>query len=39
MRLRPATPADLPRIRAVRLGTDENHLGDPNRVTGAEVAW
>jgi GNAT superfamily N-acetyltransferase len=39
MRLRPATPADLPRIHAVRHGTRENRLTNPDRVTDAEVAW
>ena len=39
MRLRPATPADLPRIHAVRHGTRENRLSNPDRVTDAEVAW
>ena len=38
-RLRPATPADLPRIHEVRHGTAENRLSDPSRVTEAEVAW
>jgi len=38
-RLRPATPADLPRIHAVRHGTAENRLTNPALVTDAEVAW
>ncbi len=38
-RLRPATPADLPRIHEVRNGTAENPLDDPSLVTDAEVAW
>jgi len=37
--VRPATPADLPRIREVRHGTAENRLTDPSLVTDAEVAW
>ncbi len=38
-RLRPATPADLPRIHEVRGGTAENPLTDADLVTDAEVAW
>jgi hypothetical protein len=38
-RLRPATPADLPRIHEVRHGTAENRLTDAALVTDAEVAW
>ncbi len=38
-RLRPATPADLPRIHEVRHGTAENRLTNPALVTDAEVAW
>ncbi len=38
-RLRPATRADLPRIRQVRDGTAENRLTNPELVTDAEVAW
>jgi GNAT superfamily N-acetyltransferase len=37
--VRPATRADLPRIREVRHGTAENRLTDPSLVTDAEVAW
>lgn len=39
MSLRPATPADLPRIHQIRHGVTENVLSDPSRVTAAEVAW
>lgn len=39
IRLRPATRADLPRVREVRHGTAENRLTDPSLVTDAEVAW
>jgi GNAT superfamily N-acetyltransferase len=39
VRLRPATPADLPRIYEVRHGTAENRLEDPSLVTDDEVAW
>ena len=39
MRLRPATLADLPRIREVRHGTADNRLSDPGLVTDAEAAW
>lgn len=39
LRLRPATRADLPRIREVRHGTAENRLTDPSLVTDAEVVW
>jgi GNAT superfamily N-acetyltransferase len=38
-RVRPATPADLPRISEVRHGTAENRLLNPALVTDAEVAW
>ncbi len=37
--LRAATPADLPRIHAIRRGVTENVLRDPAKVTDAEVAW
>lgn len=37
--IRAATRADLPRIREVRHGTEENRLTDPSLVTDAEVAW
>ena len=37
--LRPAIRADLPRIHEVRRSTAENRLGDPSRVTAAEVLW
>lgn len=39
MTLRPATPADLPRIHAIRHGVTENVLSDPSKVSAAEVAW
>ena len=39
IRLRPATPADLPRIHQVRNGTAENPLDNPALVTDEEVAW
>lgn len=38
-RLRPATPADLPRVYEVRHGTAENRLTNPALVTDAEVSW
>jgi GNAT superfamily N-acetyltransferase len=38
-RIRQASPADLPRIHAVRHGTAENRLEDPTLATDAEVAW
>ena len=38
-RLRSATPADLPRIHAIRHGTSENRSTDPALVTDVEVAW
>jgi ribosomal protein S18 acetylase RimI-like enzyme len=37
--LRPATPADLPRIHAIRHGVSENVLRDPSKVSDEEVAW
>lgn len=37
--IRKATPADQPRIHAIRMGVRENVLSDPSRVTEAEVAW
>ncbi len=37
--IRPATRADLARIREVRHGTNENRLNDPSLATDAEVAW
>lgn len=37
--IRKATPADQPRIHAIRMGVRENVLTDPSRVTDAEVAW
>jgi GNAT superfamily N-acetyltransferase len=37
--IRKATPADQPRIHAIRMGVTENVLADPSRVTEAEVAW
>ncbi len=37
--IRKATPADQPRIQAIRMGVRENVLSDPSRVTDAEVAW
>jgi len=39
LRIRPATPQDLPRIYAVRHGTAENKLDDPSLVTPDEVDW
>lgn len=39
VRLRPATPSDLPRIHAIRHGVTENVLSDPSKVSDAEVAW
>ncbi len=39
IRLRPATPADLPRIHEIRHGTAENRLSNPALVTEAEVRW
>ena len=38
-RVRAATRTDLPRIHAVRHGTEENQLADPALVKDAEVAW
>ena len=38
-RLRAATRADLPCIRAIRHGTEENQLADTALVTDAKVAW
>lgn len=37
--IRKATPADQPRIHAIRMGVRENVLSDPSRVTDAEIAW
>lgn len=37
--IRPAAPADLPRIWQVRHGTAENRLSDPSIVRDEEVAW
>jgi GNAT superfamily N-acetyltransferase len=37
--LRAATPADMPRIHAIRHGVTENILRDPSKVSDAEVAW
>lgn len=37
--IRPAAPADLPRIHEVRHGTAENRLTDPSKVSDAEVMW
>ena len=37
--LRAATPADLPRIHAIRHGVTENILRDRSKVSDAEVAW
>lgn len=37
--IRKATPADQPRIHAIRMGVSENVLSDPSRVTDEEVAW
>ena len=39
LRLRPATPAERPRIYEVRHGTAENQLTDVALVTDAEVSW
>jgi GNAT superfamily N-acetyltransferase len=39
VKLRPATPADLPRIHAIRHGVTENVLRDPSKVSDEEVAW
>ena len=38
-RLRPAVPADLPRIHHVRHGVVENRLLNPALVSDEEVAW
>ena len=38
-RIRAATRADLPRIRAIRHGTLENQPSDPALIADAEVAW
>ena len=37
--IRKATPADQPRIHAIRMGVRENVLSDPSRVTDEEIAW
>jgi len=37
--IRKATPADQPRIHAIRMGVRENVLSDPSRVTDEETAW
>ena len=37
--IRKATPADQPRIHAIRMGVTENVLSDPSKVTDEEVAW
>lgn len=37
--IRPASRADLPRIRDIRHGTAENRLTNPALVTDAEVSW
>ena len=37
--IRKATPADLPRIHAIRMGVRENILSDPSLVTAEEVDW
>ncbi|AMJ60664.1 GNAT family N-acetyltransferase [Bosea sp. PAMC 26642] len=37
--IRKATPADQPRIHAIRMGVSENVLSDPSKVTDEEVAW
>ncbi|PTM42187.1 GNAT family N-acetyltransferase [Bosea sp. 124] len=37
--IRKATPADQPRIHAIRMGVSENVLSDPSRVTDQEIAW
>ena len=39
IRVRAATPADLPRVQKVRHGAGENRLADPSLVTDAEVTW
>ncbi|MGR3541676.1 MAG: GNAT family N-acetyltransferase [Hasllibacter sp.] len=39
IRLRPATDADMPRIRAIRTGVSENRLTDPERAANDAVAW
>jgi GNAT superfamily N-acetyltransferase len=39
LRLRAATPADLPRIHQIRHGTAENRLTNPALVTEEEIAW
>ncbi|MFN3671632.1 MAG: GNAT family N-acetyltransferase [Bosea sp. (in: a-proteobacteria)] len=37
--LRKATPADQPRITAIRMAVTENVLSDPSKVSDEEVAW
>lgn len=37
--IRAATPADQPRITAIRMGVRENILSDPSKVTAEEVDW
>lgn len=37
--IRKATPADQPRIQAIRMSVTENVLSDPSKVTDEEVAW
>jgi GNAT superfamily N-acetyltransferase len=37
--LRPATPADIPRIVEIRGAVRENRLSDPSRVTVADLHW
>lgn len=37
--IRKATPADQPRIHAIRMGVTENVLSDPAKVTDEEIAW
>jgi len=37
--IRAATPADQPRIDAIRRGVRENILRDPAKVTAEEVCW
>ena len=37
--IRKATPADQPRIHAIRMGVTENVLSDPSKVSDEEVAW